>query len=260
MVLNISKYSKYCRKSGEPIAVNVLGQIVYFILSEEDATTVLRGSPELTHTEHIQGLLRALGCSKFGVGEMHHASRSKVSGPGDNVGHPARVPFVLAAESLMRKQLLHRSLSQDLLTRTLQVLDMQTRWDGIEAVAVLQTSKDARQKTVSLSKWAQGAMIRAIATAWFGAAIWDLSPTIIDDLVYLDHSLWKLVFRLPRPFAKDVQATRDRLRRCFVKYLRLSPSMKEDQCWAAKASEMEMRTRGMGEEDIACYMLMVFWA
>ncbi|KAL4935821.1 hypothetical protein BDV06DRAFT_233925 [Aspergillus oleicola] len=87
-----------------------------------------------------------------------------------------------------------------------------------------------------------------------------LSPSLIDDHIRVDHDLWRLLFRIPTPFAREVYAARARVHRCLVAFLRLPDSEKRDQSWAIEAATAEMRSRGMSEEDMASYLLMVFWA
>ncbi|PYH86451.1 cytochrome P450 [Aspergillus uvarum CBS 121591] len=199
---------KDCKGSGEPIAINVFGQKIYFILSEQDATAVLREPSQLTHTEHLKNLLMGLGCSESGISEMDHDSEPKAP------------PLVLVAEELMRKQLLEKSLSPEILARSLQVLESHMRWDRLEAPTLLHASEDGRERT---------------------------------------SDLWILLFKLPRPCGKEVRVARARVLRCLVDYMRLSPSSQQDQSWAVRNSITEMRRRGLSEDDMASYLLMVLW-
>ncbi|RAH44659.1 cytochrome P450 [Aspergillus brunneoviolaceus CBS 621.78] len=241
----LSSAIKDCKGSGEPIAINVFGQKIYFVLSEQDATAVLREPPQLTHTEHLKNLLMGLGCSESGISEMDHDSEPKAP------------PLVLVAEELMRKQLLEKSLSPEILARSLEVLESHMRWDRLEAPTLLHSSEDGRERTVSLYRWAQTAIIHAVTTAYFGNAIWELSPYIVEDLVCLESDLWILLFKLPRPCGKEVRVARARVLRCLVDYMRLPPSSQQEQSWAVRNSIMEMRRRGLSEDDMASYLLMV---
>ncbi|PYI31587.1 cytochrome P450 [Aspergillus indologenus CBS 114.80] len=243
----LSSAIKDCKGSGEPIAINVFGQKIYFILSEQDATAVLREPSQLTHTEHLKNLLMGLGCSQSGISEMDHDSEPKAP------------PLVLVAEELMRKQLLEKSLSPEILARSLEVLESHMRWDRLEAPTLLHASEDGRERTVSLYQWAQTAIIHAVTTAYFGNAIWELSPHIVEDLVCLESDLWILLFKLPRPCGKEVRVARARVLRCLVDYMRLPPSSQQDQSWAVRNSITEMRRRGLSEDDMASYLLMVLW-
>ncbi|PYH41075.1 cytochrome P450 [Aspergillus saccharolyticus JOP 1030-1] len=245
----LSSAVTYCQGSGEPVAINVFGQKIYYILSEQDATAVLREPPQLTHVEHLKNLLRGLGCSERGISEMDHESEAKAQAP----------PLVLVAEELMRKQLLEKSLSPAILSRSLEVLESHIRWEALEAPTLLHPAEDGQRRTVSLYKWAQTAIIHAVTTAYFGAAIWDLSPSLVEDLVCLENELWKLLFNLPRPCGRAVRLARTRVLRCLVDYMRLPAASQEDQSWAVRQSLTEMRRRGLSEADMAAYLLMVLW-
>lgn len=188
-----------------------------------------------------------LGCSKPGISEMDHGFEEKA---------PA---LVLVAEELMRKQLLEKYLSTELLADTLKTLEFQVRWNHIDAPVILQTSREGQKRTVSLWKWAQTAIIRAVTTSWFGNAIWDLSPLIVEDLVCLEDELWKILFKLPRPCGKDVRAARARMLRCLVEYMHLPLSRLGGQSWAVKTSLVEMRRRRLSDDDMASYLLMMLW-
>ncbi|KAL4965439.1 cytochrome P450 [Aspergillus stella-maris] len=256
----LSSATQYYNNSLEPVALTLFGQTVVFILSEQDATEVLRDRPDLVHTEHIKDLLHGLGCSGAGISEIdnnYQTNKNVSNGKVALTNHPSL--YKVAAE-LMKKQLLDRDRGNELLVRTLKVLETQVRWGELDASVVLDTSPDGSEVTVSLCKWAQVASIRAIATAWFGNAIWQLSPSLIDDHLRVDHDLWKLLFKIPKPFAREVYAARARVHRCLVAFLRLPDSEKRDQSWAIEAAVAEMRSRSMSEEDMASYLLMVFWA
>ncbi|KAL4919575.1 cytochrome P450 [Aspergillus aurantiobrunneus] len=243
----LSYAAKYCKGTGEPISINVFGQTIYFVLREEDATAVLREPPQLTHTEHLKNLLMGLGCSPSGITEIDTGSQPK--GP----------PLVLVAEDLMRKQLLERSLSTEILARSLDVLEREVRWENINSPVLLHTSEDGQERTVSIWKWAQTAIMRAVTESWFGSSIWSLSPYIVEDLVCLENSLWKLLFKLPRPVGADVRLSRARVKRCLVEYMRLPLAKRSDGCWAVQSSIVEMRRRKISEDDMASYLLMVLW-
>ncbi|KAJ5633331.1 cytochrome P450 [Penicillium lividum] len=244
---NCAKNSKYCNGSGEPVAINVFGQKIYFILSEQDAAAVLREPSQLNHAEHLKNLLMGLGCSNIGISEMDQDSK------------PKALPLVLVAEDLMRRQLLEKDLSTELLARTLEVLESNVSWNGIDASALLRTSEHREEQTVSLWNLAQIAIMRAVTTSWFGNSIWNLSPCIVEDLVCLEKDLWKLLFKLPQPCGKEVRAARTRMKRCLVEYMRLPPASQQDQCWAVKSSIEEMKRRGLSEDDMASYLLMMLW-
>ncbi|KAL4923645.1 cytochrome P450 [Aspergillus undulatus] len=256
----LSSTIKYCNSSWEPVALTIFGHTVIFVFSEQDATEVLRERPDIIHTEHIKDLLHGLGCSGPGISEIDNDHQSTISVSGGKVIVTNRPSLYKVAEELMKKQLLDRNLGNELLARTLKVLETQARWGGIGTPTLLDASEDGQNLTVSLWKWAQVASIRAITTAWFGNAIWELSPSIIDDHIQVDHGLWQLLFRIPKPFAREVYAARARVQHCLVEFLRLPESKKGDQSWAIKAAVAEMRIRGMSEEDMASYLLMVFWA
>ncbi|KAL4756948.1 cytochrome P450 [Aspergillus foveolatus] len=166
-----------------------------------DAMEVLRDRPEVINTEHIKDLLHGLGCSKPGILEIDSNQECNISVPNSKAAHTNRPSLYKVAEGLMKKQLLGRSLGNDLLARTLEVLETQ-----------------------------------------------------------VDHDLWKLLFRIPKPFARDVYTARTRVQRCLREFLRLPESEKSGQSWAIEGAVAEMRSRGMSEADMASYLLMVFWA
>jgi hypothetical protein len=250
----------YCNGSREPVTLTIFGRAIIFLFSEQDAMEVLRDRPEIINTEHIKDLLHGLGCSRLGITEIDSNQQCNISVPDSKAALTNRPSLYKVAEGLMKKQLLDRTLGNDLLARTLEVLETQVRWDGIDASTLLETSEDGREVTISLWRWAQVASIRAVTTAWFGNAILGISASLIDDHVQVDHDLWKLLFRIPKPFARDVYTARTRVQRCLREFLRLPESEKSDQSWAIEGAVAEMRSRGMSEADMASYLLMVFWA
>lgn len=240
-------HRKQCKGSGEPIAITVFGQKIYYVLSEQDAIAVLREPPEILHVEHLKNLLMGLGCSKMGISEMDMGSEPKAA------------PLVLVAEGLMRKQLLEKSLSAESLARSLDILECNLRWYDMDDSVIISGTSRGSDRTVSLWRWAQIAIIRAVTTSWFGESIWDLSPSVVEDLVCLEHELWKLLFKLPGAYVKDVQAARDRLCRCLVDYISLPQAAQIGQSWAVKNAIEEMRRRRLHEDDMASYLLMILW-
>lgn len=249
---------KYCGYTGEPFSIQIFGQIIYLVLSERDTAAILSGHPGLTHTEHLRDLLKVFRTSPRAIVEMYQSPSPDLLTSKGILPNSKHKPMAFLAEDIMSKQLLPNALFDDLLSRSLHFINIRTQWEEIPVSAVLDASVD-NSKTVSLLRWAQYTIIEALTTAWFGAAIWDLSSTIIGDMIDLDEDIWKLFYQIPKPWSSNVQVAQDRLHRCFLKYIRLHPSQKEDRSWAARVSEDEMRLRGTSEEDMASQLTMVFW-
>ncbi|KAL3431897.1 cytochrome P450 [Aspergillus tetrazonus] len=108
-----------------------------FTIVYHDAIEVLRDRPEVINTEHIKDLLRGLGCSKPGILEIDSHQHGNISVPDNKAALTNRPSLFKVAEGLMKKQLLDRSLGNDLLARTLEVLETQ----GIPQVSLMIMSR-----------------------------------------------------------------------------------------------------------------------
>ncbi|KAL4812023.1 cytochrome P450 [Aspergillus spinulosporus] len=96
-----------------------------FTVDYHDAMKVLRDRPDIINTEHIKDLLHGLGCSKLGIMEIDSNQQCNNSVPDSKAALTNRPSLYEVAEELMKKQLLDRSLGNDLLARTLEVLETQ---------------------------------------------------------------------------------------------------------------------------------------
>jgi hypothetical protein len=249
---------KYFGYTGESFSVQIFGQTIYLVLSEKDKTTIMSGHPGLDNTEHLRDLLKAFRTSPRGIVQTFQHPSPDISASGGILPNSKQKPMALLAEDIMGKQLLQNARFDDLMSRVLDFIDIRTQFETIPSSAVLNASVD-NNKTVSLMKWAQYTMIEAVTVSWFGAAIWDISSTITTDMICLDGDIWKLLYQFPRLWSRDVQAALDRLHHCFLKYVRLHPSQKADQSWAARVTEEQLRLRALSDEDIAAQLMMVFW-
>lgn len=221
--------------------------------------TILRGAcPDLTHEDHVRDLLKMFGSSPQGLHAMY-LPPAPSSSSRDN---PKQKPLALLAEGFMNKQLLSVAELQSLMNRIGHVIDKRTRWDAIPSAAIESSNllqEGVVSKKVSLLRWSQYAILEAMTTAWFGEVIYELSSTVLPDMIRLDHEIWKLFYQLPRPWSSVGHDAAASLRSCLLKYVQLDPSKKKDRCWAAQVAEEEMRARGIAEEDMASHLLMVFW-
>lgn len=250
---------KYCNYTEEPFSIKVFGQTIYFVISERDVSGILSGPAEITHTDHVRDLLKMFGSSPHGLLTLYESPSAELLGNSEALPNPRHKPMALLGEDLMKKQLLPTTRFDQLACRMLEIVDSRIQWDTIPMPAMLNLSTDNDQRTVSLLKWAQYTILEGMTTAWFGAAIWNLSSTIVEDILQLDEGIWKLFYKLPKPWSSDASAAQDRLRHCVLKYVQLHPSQKEDRSWAARVTENEMRLRGLSETDMSCQLLMVFW-
>lgn len=74
-----------------------------------------------------------------------------------------------------------------------------------------------------------------------------------------DDNSWKLIYHLPRVFAKEMYGAKQQATEALVKYLQTPKDKRPGAAWLVQTLETEMRILGIQEADIACFLMMIYW-
>ena len=117
----------------------------------------------------------------------------------------------------------------------------------------------ARSQRLSLLDLCKDVLLGPVLAAFFGNALLEHHPDIINTFLAFDDVGWKINYKIPQPFSKDTHLAKDSLIAAVVDYLKLAKDKRSDACWLVQTLEAEMRQAGMPDRDIAALEVSVIW-
>ncbi|KAI9836481.1 MAG: hypothetical protein M1837_003387 [Sclerophora amabilis] len=246
---------QFFRSTGELYAMTIAGETVYIVTAPKDIAAVYRKTASLTFDDFIRETMISFHVSPSTTIKMYQV-------PDQKVDHLKLNPLQKCLAHLVRdfhKEQLHPGEKMDVLANQfVHHIDESLRWEKV--CERFYPDPDGRERSeLSLLDWCKDIHLDAGTKAFFSEKLLSIDPTLFDHFVIFDNTSWKLMYRLPRVFAKDMHFAEKRLVEAFTTYFRLHKEQKVGQAWFVDAFEAQQRQLGIDDVDIARSMLMVYW-
>lgn len=162
--------------------------------------------------------------------------------------------------SFLKRQLLQPAKFDDFEAVFLDVMNKRMTWDNLPSeVTISPTSGKPKQRVVSLLALARKIIMESTTVAIFGPALLKIDPSITDTFATFDDQSWLLLSGIPRPWANSMLAAKSKLQHSLRTYLELPVIERSGASWYVLTFEREMRARGIATQDIAGWLVMVYW-
>lgn len=235
--------------------LRVAWERLYIMTSASDISAIYKNIKQLTFDDYITDMMVAFGASKFAISRMWQPSLQDQRNPKNPPYHNKALAHV--AEELIRAQL-HPGQHLDRLQHTLlSTVHSSFTWSHMTSKIVL--AESSTHRTVSLLEWTREALLAGATTAFFGPALLRLEPALFQSFFDFDDRSWKLTYKLPRPFSNDMLAAKKTAQVALTRYFELPRGERPGACWLVETLEDEMKMVGIGADDVAAYLMMVYW-
>lgn len=112
-------------------------------------------------------------------------------------------------------------------------IDRLLQWDQITGIK----SDNGSVKIVSAWQWCRHVLVDAATRAFFGNAIYQVSPNFLVDFYTYDDDAWKQHYGYPRFAAREMYDAKDRCGQAWTAYLSLPAEDRSDASWITKKIE-----------------------
>lgn len=227
---------------------------MYIITSPKDISSVYKNPQVLTFDGFIRDMYVNFGMSATGVAQIFEPVTSKDG----KASSPLGQQYAHLATGIQKEQL-HPGESLDKLTETyLAHIEQQMDWDRLPDSCITQALPD--KKVVSLRNWCADVLGQASIQAFFGTALLEVDPHLLEDFHIFDANSWMLLYQYPRAFAKPMFKAIERNTQAYTRYFQLPVEKRDQMCHYIKTVEAKQRKAGMSDRDIAISAQGFFWA
>ncbi|KAL8704585.1 MAG: hypothetical protein Q9201_002277 [Fulgogasparrea decipioides] len=251
-------YSReYFRNTREPYAITVAGERIYIITSPQDVSATYKNTTSLTFDDYIRDMMYQFGGSDDAVQKMWQKpskdeERTKLLSP-----NPLHKNLAMLGEDLYRQQLHPGAKFEDLQSQFMPNIHKTLSYEKMSNKIILaSTSGD---KTVSLLGWVREVLLDSATRSFFGDRLLEIEPNLFQSFFDFDDNSWKLTYHLPRVFAREMYSAKQTATDALSKYFHLPEKERPGAAWLVRTLESEMRHLGIGESDIASFLMMIYW-
>lgn len=256
-------FREYFRDTRMPFSMTLMGQKLYVLTSPQDVTQVTKDTSSFTFDEYIRDIMVAFDATPSAVESMW---RKPFSNNAPSQANPFLKVLGHLGEDLYRQQLNPGKRLDALESPFFQIIDDSLTWKNISETCMVAcpdsfapTSKDPDVKTVSLLKWTRQVLLHAATTAFFGPTLLEIAPDIFRNFFDFDDNSWKLTYKVPRIFAKEMEAAKASTVDALTAYFALPIERRPGAAWLIRTLESEMRNVDIGDRDIARFIMMLYW-
>ncbi|KAG6353487.1 hypothetical protein INS49_005668 [Diaporthe citri] len=211
---------EYFGNTREIITVTVTGEEMYIATSPSDVAAVYLDTQKLDFDAFIKDVMRDFGCTEETLQKTF-----------DSDGRPkhwmdkTHVDFKLQMHPGDQLRIVE--------SKFLGNIDRLMNWDSISGVSLVQSTGDFK-------------------TAFFGDAIFEVAPKVLDDFWAFNLEAWKMHSKYPRFAAPRVFDAKDRSVKASADYLSLPKDQRPKYqrpgaCWLFEQLEMGMEEMGVTE-------------
>lgn len=200
----------------------------------------------------------SMGASEGGVRKVWDVPGNNENGAAKNAGQSQlHKALAHAAEDFYRQQFQPGDRLNELWPTVQNLIEEHSSWENISGDCIVSSDNDT--KKLSLWKWCRGVLLSSVTKAIFGEQLLQLEPALLEHFVKFDDESWKLTYKLPRTWAKDMFVARDNIIATLERYFALPEIERADAAWVVHNLEKEMRHIQLEEKDIAALFTMPLW-
>lgn len=236
------------------------------LTSPQDVAAVYKNTECLSYDVFVKDLFLTFGIPSEVVHKMYQTPGEFLRSGGEKkqtTMFQSENPLHLGLchlQSDFYKQQLHPGEKLDFLAvKFMRYIDSHLQWESLRGSYVLSSSANSTMKTVSLYKWSQEVLVNSATKSFFGKKILEIDPALSDSFYEYDDQSWKLLYKYPRVFAKDVLSAKAKIVSALVAYLQLPKEDRSDASWIIRTLEAEQSQIGIDIRDIAGMMMLAYW-
>jgi hypothetical protein len=261
-ITNFYGYRLYFRNVRDTFSITVAGQEMYIMTSAANISDALKRPEDFDYSQVITDIMVRFGISESAIKILHEKPSPSLFKSNTLQPNPLLKSMAEVGEGFMKAQLNPGKRFDEFQSIFLDGIDKRMKWDAISAKAILKScDKEERPqlKSISLVEFVRQTLVESTTVAFFGPALLQVEPTIVDTFLYFDDRIWLFLYGIPRPWASGMLASKEKMHRAIQVYLELPKEKRLGGAWLASTLETEMRARGIGNRDIAAWLVMIFW-
>jgi hypothetical protein len=220
-------------------------------------TSVFRNTAQLTFDEYIQNISIRVGMSPTSIQNLWRTlSGNEIIRP-DAFPNPSKKSVAHLGELIFKMQLHPGEHAVRLWATMLESIHSKLTPEGLTKLPALISSGEV--KVLSLRRLIFSILVGGSTTSFFGDELLKIEPHLLEHFEAFDESSWKLSYRVPKPWAKDMLSAMNKLSTALQKYAERSKERRAEACWMIQTLEGEFRGANLESRDIGLQLLMIYW-
>jgi len=220
-------------------------------------STVFKNTAQLTFDEYVQNISIRIGMSPSSLHNLWKAPSEEHLARVNAFPNPSKKNVAHLGEIILKTQLHPGEQAEQLWGSVLENMHIRLSWKHLEeSPAILPTGKGI---VLSLRKLLFSTLVESSTTSFFGQELLSIEPKLLDYFETFDESSWKLSYRVPKSWAKDMLTAKTQVSTALQKYASISADAKSDACWMIRTLESELHDAGLHSHDIGLQLLLLYW-
>ncbi|KAI0966397.1 cytochrome P450 [Xylaria arbuscula] len=247
---------EYFGNTRATFSITVAGQKIYIMTSALNISAALNNLRDFDNAKPKIFLMRRFGISKEAIGVLYE----NPSALPHMISKPSPKSLAAISESLIHRQLTPGPCYEAFESVFLQAIQQRVSPGAIPPEAVVPSAETKPgMQAMSLSEFVRQTFVKSNMLAFFGPALQEINPQFGNQFLHFDDKIQTLLKKLPSPWPSAAEVAMEKPIWSLKVYLELPEEERIGQSWVVSSLEAELRSKGIGTEDIAKWLFMLFW-
>lgn len=220
-------------------------------------TSVFKNTAELTFDEYIQNISIRVGMSPTSIHNLWRTPSEDEAKRSEGIPNPSRKSVAHLGEAIFKMQLHPGEHAERLWAAVLGNIHSRVSPDSLEKSPAL--IRSGKVKILSLRQLLFSVLVESSTTSFFGEELLRIEPNLLEHFEAFDESSWKLSFRVPKPWAKDMLSAMNKVSSALQRYADIPLENRSRASWLIHTLEKQFRGAGLESRDIGLQLLMIYW-
>ncbi|PSN65480.1 cytochrome P450 [Corynespora cassiicola Philippines] len=242
----------YFKDTREPYALSVAGQKWYIITSPSDVASIYKiKDGSLSYDIFVEEVMYMIGITRDGVRKAYQTQGAD--------GKPCKHLVGLCKEYQIT-QLSPGTKFEELSYPAVEYILKHLDFDRIFKKSKSVLSHQGRSITVSLYHLISEIFIGLGQNAYYGQALGEIEPEMINHFMIFDHLAWQVLYQYPSFLSGKMLGAKAKMHAAFERYFSIPVNERQDAAWMILELEKEMKRSGVSLHDMSLFFFQLYWS
>ncbi|KAF2196239.1 cytochrome P450 [Delitschia confertaspora ATCC 74209] len=234
-----------------------VGPLALVVIRNVDEVSMLwKSTKAFTFDGFIQDMYRGIDIPESSFmplfADLHTFGKFEDPQPAFIAENPNKKPYIEVQFDWIKDQLQPGPLMEDTLQKIYGNLSHLLEWDNMSPALF---RAEEKTRVVNLYQWSQHFLVEAAIKAFMGPELFDLDPNFTQHYIDWENTSWKVAYRYPAIFARDMHKAKEIVVDALEGYFALDS--RPNISWLFERMQTEQRRTGIPRRQAACLNLLM---
>jgi hypothetical protein len=221
-----------------------------------DIAQAFRNSKTLSWDHRLDDLLQSFGLTNSGLKVARSIPLPDDPDLNAAISNHRNRSLIYTIQIIHRKQLLPGSNFESLLAKVQENINCHLTWSRL---ATMSSHVGLDRANISLELLCRRTLTEAVTRSMYGENLHRLIPDVVETMMEFDHNAWAVVYHMRELLVPQLTPIRQKLIDALKTYRTMPERERIGESYTVKNVIAAQKNTGLGDEDSASILLMIWW-